>query len=149
MIDVLYVDDEPSLLDIGKLFLEESGDFNVSTAISAADGIRLLGQERFDAIVSDYQMPGMDGISFLIEVRKIHDGLPFILFTGKGREEIVIQAINEGADFYLQKSGDPNAMYAELEHMIRKAIERRMNESTILKLKASLLALKDRSPDSP
>ncbi|MEI7648591.1 MAG: response regulator, partial [Methanomicrobiales archaeon] len=91
-IRILYVDDEPDLLDISKLFLEESGDFNVTTALSAQEGIRLLEQKKFDAIVSDYQMPDMDGIQFLVEVRSRFGPIPFILFTGRGREEVVIQA---------------------------------------------------------
>ena len=52
-IRVLYVDDEPSLLDIGKVFLERAGNFEVTTAISAPEAIRLLEQQRFDAIISD------------------------------------------------------------------------------------------------
>ena len=120
-IRVLYVDDEPDLLDIGKLFLEESGDFTVTTALSAPEAIRLLEQEKFDAIISDYQMPGMDGIQFLVEVRTRFGPTPFILFTGRGSEEIVIQAINSGADFYLQKGGEPGAQFAELTHKIKAA----------------------------
>jgi len=125
---VLYVDDEPGLLVIGKLFLEQSGDFSVTTALSAPEAVRLLEQERFDAIVSDYQMPGMDGIQFLVEVRKRFGPAPFILFTGKGREEVVIQAINSGADFYLQKGGEPAAQFAELSHMIKQAASRKRAE---------------------
>ena len=122
-IRVLYVDDEPDLLGIGKLFLEESGDFTVTTAMSAAEGILLLEQEQFDAIISDYQMPGMDGIHFLVEVRKRFGSIPFILFTGRGREEVVIQAINRGANFYLQKGGEPGSQFAEHSHKIQTAVE--------------------------
>jgi PAS domain S-box-containing protein len=122
-IRVLYVDDEPDLLEIGKLFLEESGNFTVTTTLSATNAIRLIEREKFDVIVSDYQMPGMDGIQFLVEVRQHFGTIPFILFTGRGREEVVIQALNSGADFYLQKGGEPGAQFAELSHKIKKAVE--------------------------
>jgi CheY-like chemotaxis protein len=81
---VLYVDDEPALLEICKLFLERSGEFKVTTLLNAPEAIQLLEQEKFDAIISDYQMPVMDGIQFLVEVRKRFGQIPFILFTGGG-----------------------------------------------------------------
>jgi PAS domain S-box-containing protein len=128
---VLYVDDEPDLLDISKMFLEESGDFSVTTIVSAPDALELLNKEQFDVVISDYQMPGMDGIQFLVEVRANFGPIPFILFTGKGREEVVIQAINSGADFYLQKGGEPGAQYAELSNKIRYAVTRTRAEKAL------------------
>ncbi len=132
-IRVLYVDDEPFLLKIGKLFLEESGDFSVITIASASAALDLLNKEKFDAIISDYMMPGMDGIQFLVEVRKCVGKIPFILFTGKGREEIVIQAINSGADFYLQKGVDAGSQFAELAHKIRAAVSQKRADEALLK----------------
>ncbi len=122
VIRVLYVDDEPALLEIGKQFLQRSGDFSIVIIESAPEAIDLLKKEQFDAIVSDYQMPGMDGIEFLKYVREHHGHIPFILFTGRGREEVVIQALDNGADFYLQKGGDPKSQFAELRNKITKAV---------------------------
>ncbi|MDD1701573.1 MAG: response regulator [Methanoregula sp.] len=125
---VLYIDDDPCLLDIGKMFLERSGGFLVTTAPGAPEAIRLLEHENFDAIISDYQMPVMDGIQCLIEVRTRFGPTPFILFTGRGREEIAIRAINSGADFYVQKGGEPKAQFADLAHKISLAVERKKTE---------------------
>ena len=120
---VLYVDDDPGLLEIGKLFLEQSGRFSVDIITSASAALPLMNTTKFDAIISDYQMPGMDGIGFLKSVRASGNAIPFILFTGRGREEIVIQALNEGANFYLQKGGEPEAQFAELVHKIQISVE--------------------------
>ncbi|GEM_PF-876011 len=138
---ILYVDDEKDLLEIGKLFLEESGDFSVTIINSAPAALDLLLAEKFDAIVSDYQMLTMDGIEFLKRVRNSGSIIPFILFTGKGREEVVIQALNEGADFYLQKGGEPRAQFAELINKIRYSIERKKAESDLQASEESLSTL--------
>lgn len=131
MIRVLYVDDEPDLLEIGKIFLEQLENFSVTTALSAADALALLRDQETDAIVSDYQMPGEDGIALLKTIRLQYPDLPFILFTGRGREEVVIAAIENGADFYLQKGGDPRPQYAELGHKIRQALGKRQAEKSL------------------
>ncbi len=131
MYRVLYVDDEPDLLEIGRIYLEMSGQLQITTRSSAAGGLEALAGERFDAVVSDYQMPGMDGIGFLKEVRHRFGSLPFVLFTGRGREEVAIAAINHGVDFYLQKGGEPPVQYAELEHGVLQAIHRQEAEERL------------------
>jgi len=125
MISVLYVDDEPELLGLCKIFLERDGEFSVTPIPSVQEALGLLAKSSFDVIVSDYQMPDIDGLEFLKRVRSKNEGIPFILFTGRGREEVVIEAINHGVDFYLQKGGDPRSQFAELGHKIRKAVNTR------------------------
>ncbi|MFA4861311.1 PAS domain S-box protein [Methanoregula sp.] len=133
-ISVLYVDDEPDLLELCRLFLEGEGNFTVATSTSAEKSLKSPSLRSYDVIISDYQMPGMNGIAFLKEVRHQFGDLPFILFTGRGREEIVIEAINNGADFYIQKGGDPKAQFAELAHKVRQALARRMSEREIISI---------------
>jgi DNA-binding response OmpR family regulator len=128
---VLLVDDEPMLLEIGKLFLERQEGIRVQTAASAREGLGHLEQGGFDIVVSDYQMPEMDGIEFLKQVKDRGDTTPFIIFTGKGREEVVIEALNSGADFYVQKGGDPTAQFTDLTHKIRQAVRRQEMEKRL------------------
>jgi PAS domain S-box-containing protein len=132
MISVLYVDDEPALLELGKLFLERSGQFHVDTVTSAQEALHKIKLMSYDAIVSDYQMPEMDGIVLLKKIRAEFSDLPFIIFTGKGREDIVIEAFDNGADFYLQKGGTPIPQFLELGHKIIAAVRRREAEKGLL-----------------
>ena len=131
MYAVLYVDDEPDLLDLAQVYLEDTGIFLLDKTDSASGAQEKLKKQRYDAIIADYQMPGMDGIQFLKYIREHFGNVPFILFTGKGREEVVIEAINNGADYYLQKGGDPDSLFAELIHKLRQAIQLRKDQATL------------------
>ncbi|NMB77891.1 MAG: PAS domain S-box protein, partial [Methanomicrobiales archaeon] len=123
-IAILYVDDEESLRELGKTFLETGQGFCVDTAASAAAALEVLATRTYDAIISDYQMPEQNGIEFLKQVRARYGDVPFILFTGRGREAVVIEAINNGCDFYLQKGGEAAPQFAELAHKVRQAVSR-------------------------
>jgi PAS domain S-box-containing protein len=131
MYSVIYVDDDPDLLDLAQLYLEDTGFFTIDKADSASCALQKLARQRYDAIISDFQMPRMDGIEFLKQVRQHFGNTPFILFTGRGREEVVIEAINNGADYYLQKGGEPDSLFAELTHKLRQAIQIRKDQATI------------------
>ena len=140
-ISLLYVDDEPALLEIARIFLERTGNYSVSTCDNANDALKIIPEESFDAIISDYQMPDCDGISFLKYLRKIGNKTPFIIFTGRGREDVVIQALNEGADFYIQKGGDPKSQFAELANKVRYAVTRKQAEEELKHEKALMDAI--------
>jgi PAS domain S-box-containing protein len=134
MISILYVDDESLLLDTLKQFLEKDHEFVVSTALSTREALDMLTTTCFDAIISDYEMPEIDGIAFLKMIREKYPDLPFLIFTGKGREEIVIESINNGADFYVRKGGDLKSQFAELSSHVKKAVLLRENTKKIIRL---------------
>jgi PAS domain S-box-containing protein len=130
-ISVLYVDDESAFLEIGKLYLERTNEFSVTTASSVSAALDRLRSHGIQAIVSDYKMLGIDGIGFLKQVRATDKHIPFILFTGKGREEIAIEAFENGADFYLQKGGAPKPQFAELMSKIKAAVDHRRADAQV------------------
>jgi PAS domain S-box-containing protein len=132
-IRVLHVDDDPSFLKVAKQCLEMQGEIDIDTVSSVNEASEKLKKTDYDVIVSDYQMPGKDGLEFLKELREKGNTVPFIVFTGKGREEIAIKALNLGADGYFNKSGDPETVYGELAHGMRQAVGRRRAEQSFLK----------------
>ncbi|WP_165394778.1 response regulator [Methanofollis fontis] len=115
---VLYVDDEAGLLDLIETYFRHYSDFDIDTAISAQEGLRKLHLSPYDVIVSDYEMPEMNGIEFLLALRSEGNTIPFIIFSGRRREEIEMNILNAGADHYIQKGGNPMATFAELKHHI-------------------------------
>ncbi|ERH08827.1 MAG: response regulator receiver protein [halophilic archaeon J07HX64] len=84
-IRVLHVDDQLDFADMTTSFLKREDDrFDTETVSSASDGLSRLAESTFDCVISDYEMPGQNGVEFLRAVRKEWPDLPFILFTGKG-----------------------------------------------------------------
>lgn len=120
-ITVLHVDDNDNFLGLTETFLEQSHEqFSITGTTSASEGLSMLSETAFDCIVSDYEMPGQNGIDFLEAVRADHPEIPFILFTGKGSEEVAADAISAGATDYIQKSGE-SSQYTVLANRIENA----------------------------
>ncbi len=148
MISILVVDDEPALMEIAIHYLKRDQEVEVDTSQSVTGALQILEQRRYDAIVSDYFLPDMDGISFLKILRGRKDDTPFIIFTGRGREEIAIEALNSGADFYLQKGGDPKSQFAELAHFVRRASAQRESERRLRESEELFRSLVATMPDA-
>jgi len=121
---VLHVDDDPQLIEMTKTLLERADeDISVVAETSVVAALDHLRDDGFDCIVSDYEMPNTDGLEFLEIVREEHPDLPFILFTGKGSEEIASEAISAGVTDYMQK-GSGAEQYEMLANRVRNAAER-------------------------
>jgi len=127
-IRVLLVDDDHSLLKIAKQCLELEAPLQVDTSLSVEEALKKLENEKYDVVVSDYKMPTKDGLEFLKELRAKDNKIPFIMFTGKGREEVAIKALNLGASQYLNKVGETETVYAELAHSVTELARTRKAE---------------------
>jgi len=126
-VPVLHVDDEPRFGDLVGTYLSRIDDrLRVVSETDPEEGLARLEAEPIDCIISDYQMPGMDGLEFLRAVRDEYPNLPFILFTGKGSEEVASEAINAGVTTYLQKSGPET--YELLANEVQNGVRRHRSE---------------------
>jgi len=124
LLSVLLIDDEPALLEVFRLFSERSQEMSIHTTQSAKEALELLPEKTYDAIVVDYDMPEIDGIEFLKILRSEGDTTPVIIFTGVGHERTAIEAINQGANFYLKKGENPEMQFRELVTMVKTAVEK-------------------------
>lgn len=117
-IKVLFVDDDTDTLYVAANYLTTESGFDVSFCASGDDALRIFHTKTFDVIVSDYEMPGISGLDLLERLRHLEYDIPFIIFTGRSREDAAIKALNLGASYYVKKGGDAESQYAELAHII-------------------------------
>ena len=147
-IRVLHVDDDAAFLSSTSQILELCGVFQVDTALSIDEVMDKLKKKKYDAIVSDYQMPGKSGLDLLKELRASGNDIPFIIFTGKGREEIAMEALNRGADGYFNKMGDPETVYGELAHGLHQVVEKRKAEDALKESEAKYRSFFENAKDA-
>ncbi|MFD1570999.1 GAF domain-containing protein [Halorubrum laminariae] len=138
---ILFVDDEPGAADLAATHVERLVD-GVETVIRTdpTDALAVVREEPVDCVVSDYNMPGLDGLELLEAVRSVDPGLPFVLFTGRGSEEIASEAISAGVTDYLQK-GIGRDRYEVLANSVENALDRRRAERDLREVNAKITAI--------
>ena len=130
IIRVLHVDDESDQRELVKIFLEKFYlGLQVESVSSGEEGLRLLEEQPFECVVSDHQMPVMDGIELARRIR-MTSGIPFIIYTGRGSEEVASAAFVVGVDDYVRKESDPSH-YEVLAKRVRAAVEKQKAEEAI------------------
>jgi len=121
-ISILCVDDETLLLEVFQDFFDREPGFSVTTCTNATDALEQLSTRVFDVIIADYGLPDMDGINVLRETRAQGFSGIFIIITGKHRAHVAIDALNNGADYYVQKGGGIINDMAALVEYIRNGV---------------------------
>lgn len=145
-IRVLHVDDDPNFADLTASFLDNAETaFDVASSTDPTDALELFREAEFDCVVSDYDMPGLSGLELLAEIRDIDPDVPFVLFTGKGSEEIASRAISSGVTDYLQKSIGTD-QYTVLANRIENAVETHRSQEALAASQERLSRFIEQSP---
>ncbi|MFX0181735.1 MAG: PAS domain S-box protein [Candidatus Hodarchaeota archaeon] len=149
-INVLHVDDETSFLKLTESYLSiiAGEELRISSTSEPLNVFDDLKENSFDIIVTDYQMPRMDGLELLKKIRDQNNNIPIIIFTGKGREEVAINALNLGANYYIEKGGEAKSQFTELWHVIKQVVEHRRMEKALRESEERYRIIFDESPIS-
>lgn len=137
---ILHVDDESDFLEQTKIFLERENDrLKVETTTSSVEALGMLRDGDYEAVVADYKMPDMNGLELLEALRSRGDDIPFIILTGKGREEVAMNALNMNANYYLRKGVDPGPLYEKLARIILEEVRKRKDEGGLRFIDTNLM----------
>lgn len=130
---LLLIDDDDSLRRVMEFSLTEAG-YNVQTAVSGEEGLRLFEKGFFDAVITDITMPGMSGMEVLARVRKHDAHAPVIVITAYGTIESAVEAMKQGASDYITKPVSRD----ELRITVEKAVKMRRLEKENVQLRAEV-----------
>jgi two-component system chemotaxis response regulator CheY len=120
MIPLILVDDDPDMLNLMQITFSDSGNYEVIACQDARDALEVLKQRTVSVIISDFKMPVMTGGQFVKIARDMgYSGL-FILYSGRGKDQLIKKAFNDGADFYIPRSGDFNKEFTSLKKLIHE-----------------------------
>ena len=118
---LLLVDDDPGLLKLLGMRLTSEG-YTVSTAESGAEGLRLLGREKIDLVISDLRMDEMDGMALFAEIQKLQPGMPVIILTAHGSIPDAVAATQQGVFSFLTKPVDKDALYQAIDNALEHTV---------------------------
>ena len=131
MVRILVVDDQEALLDVVKFILESNEGFYVDTAKSVDEALSYLESNEYDIIISDYYMPEVNGLEFLQLLRSHNCEIPFIIQTGQGDENIATKALQNGADYFLEKGSEGTLQFLGFTQIINLLISKRKTEERL------------------
>jgi PAS domain S-box-containing protein len=146
-IRILHVDDDADFLELAGQIIKISGDFIIDGALSADEAFEKLQAQPYDIVLCDYEMQGKDSLELLRELREQKNDVAFMLFTGKGREEVAITALNLGADGYYNKHGSTETVFGELIHGIKTVTEERRTKRALAEREKHYRTLMDQAVD--
>ncbi|HEY3420876.1 MAG TPA: ATP-binding protein [Methanomassiliicoccales archaeon] len=121
-------------------------EYELDLAKTDSEALNKLWKQEYDAVISDASIKDLDSIMLLKEMRAKGMTTPFILLTGKEDEEIAVEALENGANFYMTRTENPHLHFAELASMIYQSVLRARIEVQLRESRADLLAIFENSP---
>ena len=144
MIRILLVDDDCVDREISEYYLKKLGDeFELVTCGSSLEALECLRNENLDCVVSDLQMPEMNGLELLTRLRTRGETIPFIILSGQNEKEVAIEAFSADADDYFPKDSG-FALYERLAHSIKKVVKAHKDHLRVLSLQDETKAAREK-----
>ncbi len=119
--NILVVDDEAEQIDSLRVGLKSRG-FKVFEALNAEDALKLLnhGSEKIDIVITDYAMPGMNGLELLKKLREKNKTLPVILMTAYSKKDLVIDVLRDSCNSFIEKPFTIDQLLKEIQSITRR-----------------------------
>ncbi|MBU1626653.1 sigma-54 dependent transcriptional regulator [bacterium] len=137
---ILFIDDEKNFLEIFKAYFTKE-DYKVHIASSAKDGLKILQQnEDIELVVTDYQMPDMNGMELFYKLRETQPDIPVILLTAYGSIDQAVEALKSGIFYYFKKPVD----FLKIKIIIKETIEKIRLKKEVTELRESLFKILQR-----
>jgi len=125
LLRILFVDDALPWIDIALALPDEKEDIHVEAADSGEAALELLERREFDVMVAYHHPPAVDGIHLLRKVRAAGDQVFFIFLAGGESQQVIIDALNSGADYYLPRVGEPRELFCAVMALARQSVLQR------------------------
>ena len=124
---ILVIDDEPDMLMLLRMIIEDNTSYEVETTNNPAEGLKMLTGEAYDLVISDLKMPGMDGLELFDELRKMRPDIPVIIITAYGSPEAADEALKKGVADFITKPFRKDTILFIMKRVLELAMLKREN----------------------
>lgn len=124
---ILVIDDEVDMLMLLKIIIEDNTDYEVETTNSPAEGIKLFKEKDFDLVISDFKMPGLDGMELFDEFMKRKPWVPVIIITAYGASGTAEEALKKGVADFITKPFRKDTILFTMRRLLELSLLKREN----------------------
>ena len=124
---ILVIDDEPDMLMLMSMIIEENTEWQVETTNNPSEGLKMAMENDYDLIIADLKMPGLDGMEAFEELKEMKPDIPFIIITAYGSLEIADEARNKGVADFITKPFRKDTILFTMDRVLELARIKREN----------------------